>query len=121
MPGAWMEGRTMDTPRHSLGKLIAVAPDTAVVLRDGKPVEISTSEIESGELVLARPGSKVPVDGVVGEGISSIDESCITGESIPVEKVNGSKGFTGNIKQNGLLNNHTEKTGADNIRHGTSR
>src|SRR5690625_5915411 len=65
MLGAWMEGRTMDKTRQTLEKLIELAPDTAVVIRDGKPVEISTSEIESGELVLARPGSKVPVYGVV--------------------------------------------------------
>ena len=121
MLGAWMEGRTMDKTRQTLEKLIELAPDTAVVIRDGKPVEISTSEIESGELVLARPGSKVPVDGVVEEGISSIDESSITGESIPVEKVNGSKVFAGTINQNGLLKIRAEKTGADTTLAGIIR
>src|SRR5690625_2198495 len=121
MLGAWMEGRTMDKTRQTLEKLIELAPDTAVVIRDGKPVEISTSEIESGELVLARPGSKVPVDGVVEEGISSIDESSIAGESIPVEKVNGWKVFAGTINQNGLLKIRAEKTGADTTLAGIIR
>src|SRR5690625_6434597 len=106
---------------QTLDEVVEWGPGTGLVSRDGKLVEISTSEIESGELVLARPGSKVPVEGVVGEGISSIDESSITGESIPVEKVNGWKGFAGPINQNGLLKIRAEKTGADTTLAGIIR
>ena len=121
MLGAWMEARTLNKTRQTLQKLIELAPDTAVVLRDGKPTEVAAFEIETNGLVLARPGSKIPVDGIVEEGSSSINESSITGESIPVEKVNGSQVYAGTINQNGLLKIRAEKTGADTTLAGIIR
>lgn len=121
MMGAWMEARTMNKTRQTLEKLIEIAPDTALVLRNEKTVEVPASEIEANELVLARPGSRIPVDGIVEEGSSSINESSITGESIPVEKVNGSTVYAGTINQNGLLKIRAEKTGADTTLAGIIR
>src|SRR5690625_446583 len=113
MLGAWMEGRTMDKTRQTLEKVIELAPDTAVVIRDGKPVEISTSETDSGALALARASCKVRGGGPVERRVSSSGESGITGESIPVEKVNGSTVFAATTNQNGLLKIRAEKTGPD--------
>lgn len=121
MMGAWMEARTLNKTRQTLQKLIELAPDTAVVLRNGTPMEVSAYEIETNERVLVRPGTKIPVDGKVEEGTSSINESSITGESIPVEKVSGSDVYAGTINQNGLLKIRAEKTGADTTLAGIIR
>lgn len=121
MLGAWMEARTMNKTRQTLQKLIELAPDTALVLRNGTPEEIPAHELQANELVLVRPGSKIPVDGTVEEGTSSIDESPITGESIPVEKAQGSGVYAGTINQNGLLKIRANKTGADTTLAGIIR
>jgi P-type Cu2+ transporter len=83
------------------------------VLRDGREVEVPTSEISVGETILLRPGDKVPVDGVVTKGRSAIDESLVTGESVPVEKGEGDEVIGGSINQSGSLEFRATKIGAD--------
>jgi Cd2+/Zn2+-exporting ATPase len=92
-----------------LGKLLDLAPITAIVVRNGQQVELLAHEVEPGELVLVKPGTKVPVDGDVLDGQSAVDESAITGEPMPEEKSTGSKVFAGTVNQNGLL--HVQATG----------
>jgi Cu2+-exporting ATPase len=83
------------------------------VLRDGEPVEIPTSEVEVGDLLLVRPGAKIAVDGVVAEGESEVDESMVTGESLPVHKQPGSEVIGATINANGTLRVQATKVGAD--------
>lgn len=111
--GAYLEARTMSRTRSALGALLAVAPRKAVVLRDGEEVEVSPHQVARGETVLVRPGGLVPVDGIVSGGWSSVDESSITGESMPVEKEAGNKVFAGTVNQNGLLRVEATGVGAD--------
>ncbi len=111
--GAYLEARTLSRTRQVLGELLDLAPLTAVVLREGQQVEVSPEEVVTGELVLVKPGTKVPVDGAVIEGRSAVDESAITGEPIPAEKVEGSPIFAGTINQSGLLKVRATGVGAD--------
>jgi Cd2+/Zn2+-exporting ATPase len=111
--GAYLEARTMSRTRSALGALLAVAPRKAVVLREGEEVEVGPHQVAKGETVLVRPGALLPVDGIVSGGWSSVDESSITGESMPVEKEAGSKVFAGTVNQNGLLRVEATGVGAD--------
>ena len=101
--GAYLEARTLSQTRNVLKGLLDLAPTTAVVLRDGRQTEVLPGEVFPGETVLVKPGAKVAVDGEVVTGHSSIDESAITGESMPVEKTTGTKVFAGTVNQFGLL------------------
>ena len=107
--GAYLEARTLSHTRQVLGKLLDLAPITANVVRNGLQVEVLAHEVEPGELVLVKPGTKVPVDGEVVDGQSAVDESAITGEPMPEEKSSGSKVFAGTLNQYGLL--HVRATG----------
>jgi Zn2+/Cd2+-exporting ATPase len=101
--GAYLEARTLNRTRQVLKGLLELAPTTAVVVRDGRQVEVMPHEVARGETVLVKPGAKVPVDGEVTDGRSAIDESAITGEPIPVEKVAGTMVYAGTVNQAGLL------------------
>jgi Zn2+/Cd2+-exporting ATPase len=101
--GAYLEARTLNRTRQVLKGLLELTPTTAVVLRDGRQVEVMPHEVARGETVLVKPGAKVPVDGEVTDGRSAIDESAITGEPIPVEKVAGTMVYAGTVNQAGLL------------------
>lgn len=111
--GGALENATLNKTRSALAELVAVAPDTAVVLRDAKQVEISAAEVEPGEIVLVKNGAKVPVDGIVLGGTGALDEASITGESIPVEKTNGDTVFAGTISTGGFLQVKATGVGAD--------
>jgi Zn2+/Cd2+-exporting ATPase len=111
--GAYLEARTLSHTRRVLGELLDLAPATAIVLREGRQVEVLAHEVKTGETVLVKPGSKIPVDGEVISGHAAVDESAITGEPIPEEKVAGSAVFAGTINQNGLLKVRTKGAGAD--------
>ncbi|HIH18783.1 TPA: copper-translocating P-type ATPase [Candidatus Micrarchaeota archaeon] len=93
------KGRTSDAIR----KLMDLSPKMAHVIRGGKEIEIPSSEVIAGDHVLVKPGERIPVDGIVLEGDSSVDESLVTGESIPVEKAKGSKVIAGSINKHGTL------------------
>jgi len=103
------KGRASEAVR----KLMDLQPRMARVLRNGKEVEMPVERVEVGDLVVVRPGEKIPVDGVVMEGYSSIDESMITGESIPVEKVIGDEVIGATLNKTGMLRFKATKVGAD--------
>lgn len=111
--GHALEARTMNKTRSALAELVAVAPDRAIILEDGKQVEVAAASVPMGATVLVKTGAKVPVDGVVLEGIANIDEASITGESLPVEKVAGDKVFAGSISRGGLIQVETTGVGAN--------
>jgi Cd2+/Zn2+-exporting ATPase len=111
--GAYLEARTLSRTRQVLGQLLDLAPVTAIVLRDGRSLEMPAHEVQSGEIVLVKPGAKIAVDGEVIEGSSAVDESAITGEPMPEDKQAGSLVFAGTVNQNGLLKIHTTGAGAD--------
>src|SRR5699024_9771431 len=99
--------------RDNLGKLLDLAPTMALVTRNGKQVEIGADEVNQGEHVLVRSGMKVPVDGTVVQGIASIEEAMITGESIPVQKNEGDQVFAGTVSHDGAITILAEGIGAD--------
>ncbi|MGB3956315.1 MAG: cation-translocating P-type ATPase [Brooklawnia sp.] len=111
--GGALENATLSKTRSALAELVAVAPDTAVVLRDAQQVEISAAEVEPGETVLVKNGAKVPVDGIVVGGSGALDEASITGESIPVEKTTGDTVFAGTISTGGFLQVEATGVGAN--------
>ena len=111
--GAYLEARTLGQTRKVLSSLLDLTPATAVVVRDGKQVEVLPHEVASNEIVLVKPGTKIPVDGEVMDGRSAVDESTITGEPMPEEKAIGSTVFAGTVNQNGLLKVRATGVGAD--------
>ena len=111
--GAYLEARTLSQTRRVLGDLLDLAPATAFVIRDGQQVELSPQAVLPEDVVLVKPGLKVPVDGVVIEGHSVVDESAITGESIPEEKTSGDSVFAGTVNQDGMLKIRATGVGAD--------
>ena len=111
--GHALEAATMNKTRSALAELVAVAPDTAVVMRDGDQVEVPAHEVRMGEIVLVKNGAKVPVDGHVVSGDGALDEASITGESIPVEKGKGDAVFAGTVSRGGFLQVLATDVGAD--------
>jgi len=111
--GHWMEMRARAGASDAVRALLDLAPPMAIVLRDGEPVEVPTAEVLVGDLLLVRPGSKVPVDAVVEEGTSSVDESMITGESMPVTKRPGDLLIGATINKEGSLRARATKVGSD--------
>ena len=106
---AYSKGKTTD----ALKSLMKLAPQTACVLRDGEQVTIPVSEVRVGDLFLVRPGESIPVDGTVAEGISTVNEAALTGESMPVDKFPGSPVSAATINQNGALTCRAERVGQD--------
>ena len=111
--GHWMEMKARRGTTDSLRALFDIVPPKATVLRDGAEVDVPTSEIRVGETVVLKPGDKVPVDGLVTRGRSAIDESLVTGESVPVEKQEGDEVVGGSINQSGSLSFEATKVGAE--------
>ncbi len=111
--GHWMEMRARAGASDAVRALLDLAPPMAVVLRDGEPVEVPTAEVQVGDLLLVRPGSKVPVDAVVEEGTSSVDESMITGESLPVTKRPGDALIGATINKEGSFRARATNVGSD--------
>jgi Cu2+-exporting ATPase len=111
--GHWFEMRARGGANDAIRALLDLAPPMAVVLRDGEPVEVPTAELAVGDLLLIRPGSKVPVDAIVEEGESEVDESTVTGESLPVHKSVGAQLIGATINKNGTLRARASAVGAD--------
>src|SRR5205823_1025706 len=101
--GHWFEMRARGGANDAVRALLDLAPPKAVVLRDGREVEVPTAEVVAGELLLIRPGAKIPVDGLVTDGESEVDESMVTGESLPVPKTVGSEVIGATITADGAL------------------
>lgn len=108
-----LESYTLDKTRRSLRNLLDLSPKMAVVRREGAEVTILASEVQVGEVVIVRPGERIPVDGIVVAGASSVNQAPITGESMPVEKYKGSEVFSGTLNETGFLEIRTNKTGED--------
>lgn len=115
MLGASLEARTLSRTRQALQELLELAPAPAIVLRDGRQVEVMPHEVVPGETVLVKPGTRVPVDGEIIDGRAAVDESPITGESMPVDKVEGDRVYAGTISQSGLLEVQAMGVGADTM------
>lgn len=111
--GHWMEMKARRGTTDSLRALFDLVPPTATVIRNGTEVELPTSEILVGDLIRLRPGEKVAVDGVIESGETSIDESLVTGESLPVDKVAGDAVVGGSINRSGAVTYRATKIGAD--------
>jgi Cd2+/Zn2+-exporting ATPase len=119
--GAYLEARTMRRTRSALGNLIDQAPSTAIVVRDGEQQEVPARAVESGETVVVKPGANLPVDGTVIQGASAVDESAITGESMPAEKKEGNEVYAGTINRGNLLKVRATSTGRDTTLAGIIR
>jgi len=113
--GKYLEARAMRQTNEAINKLMGLQACTAHVVRDGQEVEIPIEQVKVGDEMFVRPGEKIPVDGIVLSGISSVDESMITGESIPIEKVEGEPLIGATINQRGLLRMRATKVGADTV------
>ncbi|MCV7346068.1 heavy metal translocating P-type ATPase [Mycolicibacterium rhodesiae] len=113
--GHWFEMRARGGANDAIRTLLELAPPMAVVIRDGQQVEIPTAEVVTGDLLLIRPGAKVPVDGTVEEGNSEVDESMVTGESLPVSKAPGDSVIGASINTTGTLRVRTTKVGSDTV------
>ncbi len=111
--GHWFEMRARGGANDAVRTLLELSPPKAVVLRDGQELEIPTAEVQVGDLMLVRPGSKIPVDGVVEDGISEVDESMVTGESLPVSKAPGAEVIGASINTTGTLRVRTTRVGGD--------
>lgn len=111
--GHWMEMKSRRGTTDALAALFALVPPQARVFRDGKEILVPTSEVKLGDIVILKPGDKVPVDGVILEGETAIDESLVTGESIPVEKIKGNQVIGGSINQTGSVKFRATKIGED--------
>jgi P-type Cu2+ transporter len=111
--GHWFEMRARGSAADAIGALLDLAPPTAVVVRDGEPVEVPTAQVAVGDVLLIRPGAKVAVDAEVLDGDSEVDESAVTGESLPVHKGPGDKLIGATINKNGTLHARATAIGSD--------
>jgi len=111
--GHWFEMRARGGATEAIRALLDLAPPMAIVLRDGEPVEVPTADVKVDDLLLIRPGGKVAVDGLVEEGESDLDESLVTGESLPVHKAQGDTVIGATLNTTGTLRVRATKVGAD--------
>ena len=111
--GRWLEARARGRTSEAIRRLVSLAPRTARVVRAGAEVDVPTAEVRVGDFVRIRPGERIPVDGVVTEGASTIDESMLTGESLPVEKISESKVYAGTVNRTGSFIFRAAKVGRE--------
>lgn len=113
--GKYLEARAKTRAGEAIKKLMNLQPRTARVLREGKELDISVEEVEAGDLIVVRPGEKIPVDGVVRNGASSVDESMLTGESLPVEKKTNDLVIGATLNKTGSFTFEATKVGKDTM------
>ena len=113
--GKWMEAVSKGKASEAIKKLIGLQPKTATIIRRGKEIQIPIRDVKVGDIILVRPGQKIPVDGKVVEGSSSVNESMITGESIPVEKRKGDTVIGATINKNGSFKFRATKVGSQTV------
>ena len=113
--GQVLEARAHSKTNSAIKELLKLAPNKATKVIDGQEVEVSVDEIEIGDILRIKPGDKIPVDGIIGQGNSSIDESMITGEPIPVDKAEGDKVSSGTINGNRSFTMKAEKVGDETL------
>jgi Cu2+-exporting ATPase len=119
--GHWLEMASIAKAENALDAISKLLPDKAEELVNGKPKQVLVSELKVGDLVLIRPGSSIPVDGVITEGSSSVNEAAITGESKPTSKAKGDDVIAGTINQDGSLRVKVTKLGEDTALAGIMR
>jgi len=119
--GKYLEARAKGRAGEAIRALMALQPERARVLRDGREIEIPATEVRVGDLLLVRPGERIPADGIVLEGRSAVDESMMTGESIPVEKKPGDRVLGGTVNTYGLLKIEATRVGRDTVLAGIIR
>lgn len=108
--GNYLEFNLKNKTQYAIKSLMGLQSKNAIVLRGGKELEVPIKNVKPGDVVLVKPGERIPVDGIIVEGSSSVDESMITGESLPADKVTGSKAIGGTVNIDGFLKIKTEKT-----------
>ena len=113
--GKTLEAISKNRTGESIKKLMELAPKTAFVIKDGQEREIPVYDVEAGDIVVVKPGGKIPVDGIVIEGHTTIDESMLTGESMPVEKSEGAKVFGATINTTGSIKFKAQSVGEDTV------
>lgn len=111
--GKMLEAVSKGKTGEAIKKLMGLAPKTAFVIQNGAETEIPVEEVEIGDIIIVKPGSKIPVDGVVIEGHTAIDESMLTGESMPVDKKAGDKVYAASLNTTGTVKFRAEKVGSD--------
>ncbi|MDR1741711.1 MAG: heavy metal translocating P-type ATPase [Synergistaceae bacterium] len=111
--GKTLEAISKGRTSEAIKKLIGLAPKTATVIDDGHEIEIPIEDVAIGQIILVRPGGRVPVDGVITDGHSAVDESMLTGESIPVDKQPGDRVYAATINENGVLRFEATGVGSD--------
>lgn len=111
--GKFLEARSKGKTGEAIRALMSLAPKTATVIRDGKELEISVDDVKINDTIIIKPGQSLPVDGVILSGETSIDESMLTGESMPVDKHSGDKVFAATINKNGSISYKAEHIGED--------
>jgi P-type Cu+ transporter len=113
--GKYLETKSKTHTSDAIAQLMQLTPGTAILLTDEGQREIIAEEIEAGDLLLVRPGERIPVDGKIEKGKSVVDESMLTGESLPVSKAAGDRVFGGTLNKNGVLHVRTEQTGENTM------
>ncbi|MDO4540060.1 MAG: heavy metal translocating P-type ATPase [Syntrophomonadaceae bacterium] len=111
MLGKYLEGNSKRKTGDAIRKLTELAPDVATLIKDGVTSEVATASLQIGDIVLVRPGSRIPLDGIVTEGSGAVDESMLTGESLPIEKASGDQVTGGSINCEGALYVEVTRTG----------
>ena len=111
--GRWLEARAKGGASAAMTRLLALRPKTARIVRDGHELDVPVDEVMPGDTVIVRPGESCPVDGIVLEGQSAVDESMLTGESLPVEKSPGDVVYGGTINRAGLLRLQATRVGRE--------
>lgn len=113
--GKYLEGMTLSQTNEAIKKLMEVGAKEAIVIKNKKEIKIPIGQVRVGDLVLVRPGEKIPVDGVIFEGNSAVDESMVTGESLPVDKEEGDRVIGGTINKSGSFIFRAEKVGEETL------
>ena len=111
--GRYVENKNKDKTKEALQQLMTITPNNAVILRDGQEVTVTLDEIQKGDIVVCKPGEKIAVDGEITDGTTHINESFITGESVPVKREKGSKVIAGSINYEGTIKYKAEKIGKE--------
>lgn len=111
--GKYFEARSKGKTSEAIKKLMGLAPKTAKVIRNDKEIELAIDEVQVNDIIVVRPGEKIPVDGVITEGVTSVDEAMLTGESMPVEKAVGDQVIGASINKNGAIQYQATKVGKD--------
>ena len=111
--GRYVENKNKDKTKEALQQLMSITPNNAVILRDGQEITVTLDEIQKGDILICKPGEKIAVDGEITDGTTHINESFITGESMPVKREKGSKVIAGSINYEGTIKYKAEKIGKE--------